>query len=62
MQSASRALRLLQWHDGRRGAFRPSRAGYDCNDGADMRQIFQGAVLAVAVGVQMVTFYSVLYA
>jgi len=27
-----------------------------------MRQIFQGAVLAVAVGVQMVTFYSVLYA
>lgn len=27
-----------------------------------MRQMFQGAVLAVAVGVQMITFYSVLYA
>ncbi|WIW87913.1 MULTISPECIES: hypothetical protein [unclassified Sphingobium] len=28
----------------------------------NMRQAFQGAVLAVAVGVQMLTFYSVLYA
>ncbi|QGP79297.1 hypothetical protein GL174_10100 [Sphingobium sp. CAP-1] len=28
----------------------------------DMRQAFQSAVLAVAVGVQMLTFYSVLYA
>ncbi|WP_298396734.1 hypothetical protein [Sphingobium sp.] len=28
----------------------------------NMRQMFQGAVLAVAVGVQMLTFYSVLYA
>jgi len=27
-----------------------------------MRQAFQGAVLAVAVGVQLLTFYSVLYA
>jgi hypothetical protein len=27
-----------------------------------LRQTFQGAVLAVAVGVQMLTFYSVLYA
>ncbi|MGZ0073057.1 hypothetical protein ACT9ST_15305 [Sphingobium limneticum] len=28
----------------------------------NMRQMFQGTVLAVAVGVQMLTFYSVLYA
>jgi hypothetical protein len=28
----------------------------------DMRQAFQGTVLAIAVGVQMLTFYSVLYA
>jgi hypothetical protein len=27
-----------------------------------MRQAFQGAALVVAVGVQMLTFYSVLYA
>lgn len=28
----------------------------------NMRQMFQGTVLAVAVGVQLLTFYSVLYA
>jgi hypothetical protein len=27
-----------------------------------MRQMFQGAVLAAAVGTQLLTFYSVLYA
>jgi hypothetical protein len=27
-----------------------------------MRQVFQGAALIVAVGTQMLTFYSVLYA
>ena len=28
----------------------------------NMRQMFQGTVLAVAVGIQMLNFYSVLYA
>ena len=38
------------------------KAASSWNNGAIMRQAFQGAVLAVAVGVQMITFYSVLYA
>ncbi len=29
---------------------------------SNMRPAFQGTVLAIAVGVQMLTFYSVLYA
>jgi hypothetical protein len=62
LQSVRRALRLLQQHDARIGPVHPDRVAMNEHMELLMRQAFQGAALVVAVGVQMLTFYSVLYA
>ncbi|WP_242129025.1 hypothetical protein [Sphingobium sp. Sx8-8] len=62
LQLRNRPLRLLQFGVGRIGAIAERLTQKTTCRTNDMRNMIQGVALMAAVGAQMLTFYSVLFA